>query len=112
MKKTLRLKYRLEPVGETGLEFQVLEMDEKFRCKNSKDHWIQFNCSSGIFVTSEQCPEIWLMFNGTIMLRGYDKSKDMIVSKTGFCNSKARDSAIKKIHAALKEWSVKWFKGK
>jgi hypothetical protein len=31
MKKTLRLKYRLEPVGDTRIEFQVLYMDESFR---------------------------------------------------------------------------------
>lgn len=106
-KKKLRLKYRLEPIGETGLEFQVLEMDEKFRVNYEENK--EFIASNGVRVISDDCAEIWKT-EFTIFLRGKKKYYDKRVHKSIFKTLLHRRDAINKIHFALKEWSVKWFK--
>ena len=107
MKKTLRLKYRLEPIGENKLEFHVLKMDEKFRNKAAIN--LSFRSKNGITVYSDGGPEI---DGRSIFLRGKYKEYDRCVEKYTYSSRERRDEAFHKIHAALKEWSVEWFKNK
>ncbi len=114
--KTLRLKYRLEPIGEKSLEFEIYEMDEIFRCP-SYTEGCQFPKQNMIstknaLVTSFQYPFIFIGgFNGlSIGLRGNVRYNDHKIISVNFNSEKERNRNIKQIHSALKEWSINWFK--
>lgn len=115
-KKKLRLKYRLEPtkkwvggVEYASLSFQVLYMDEVFRAP--KKGSCEFLASNGVSIMSYDSPNINL-FEDAVYLRGHDRASDNYVQANFALSVAERDALIKKIHFALKEWSVEWFKGK
>jgi hypothetical protein len=114
-KKTLRLKYRLEPVGEKSLEFQVYYMDEAFKCK---DRFINntYYASNGCIVESYDGVSILTenlrgcTFDTFIIgLVGYGVNNPSIVAEYEFRSKIQRDWSMRLIKEALKEWSTEWF---
>ena len=95
--KTLRLKYRLEPIEENLYEFEVLEMDESFRNESydSKQNSVKSEAYPNIYFADSSCD---------IFLRGRVEKLDNHVSTL-----KLNPKQVEQIHQVLKEWSINWF---
>lgn len=100
-----KIKFRLEVWGSTVL-FQVLEMDERFRC-NNENPFLEHTAKNGICVYSEDIPFLALS-SASIYLRGRNICGDEYVS----CSRQETDSEAyefaQKIIEALKDWAENW----
>lgn len=99
----MKVKYRLA-VWETTVIFQVLDMDERFRCSDLKYPNIQV--TGGLDVMSVGYPKLT---KNIAYLWGYTKSYDHNISDIKFETSEEAQQYAKKVHYALWHWAKNWF---
>ena len=101
-----KIKFRLEVWGSTVL-FQVLEMDERFRC-GVYDEQLDYTSkkSGGFVVMSQDSPDLG---NYYICLRGLNKDRDDDVVQVKICGGqKQAESYAQNIYTALRDWAENW----
>jgi hypothetical protein len=101
-----KIKFRLEVWGSTVL-FQVLEMDERFRCRvyDEKLDYISKK-AGGFFVVSQESPYLGPKY---ICLRGLNKDRDDDVGQRKiYGGQREAESYAQNIYTALKDWAENW----
>lgn len=105
--KLKHITYRLEIIDDR-LEFQILEMDERFRCSNNGDE-IHFESQNGVYVKSYLVPEIEDFERyRTIWLRGFFETSDKCTRVLKGKSPGQLKTWEKTIHEALKDWDQNW----
>lgn len=99
----MKLKYRLEKF-EKALVFQVLEMDDRFRCE--KGGFQRVHTAKGFHVFSDYTPQL-SQCDG-VYLRGKDEARDLEIQCLNFVTNKDRDEQFDKIQAAIEDWANNW----
>ena len=103
-----KIKFKLEKYPYC-LNFQILEMDERFRSKEEEEKYNHFTSLNGIKIFSKNYP--FLHGCGTsseITLRGLDPKSDFFTSCSLFSSDKERDECYNLVLEALKDWSENW----
>ena len=101
-----KIKFRLEVWGSTVL-FQVLEMDERFRC-GVYDEQLDYTSkkAGGFVVMSLDSPYLGDYF---ICLRGLNKDKDDdVVQRKVYGGQREVESYAQNIYTALRDWAENW----
>ena len=92
-----------------SLSFQVLSMDERFRCKRAFDFKYYYEAKNNIRIRGAYFPEIvGNCFVECIYLRGDNSSLDLDDKISSFrCNNAMME--YERIYYALLDWYENWF---
>lgn len=97
-----KIRYHVE-VNNNIVEFQVFDMDERFRGTDSEVK--EFKASNGILVCSNSYTYLDLKY---ISLRGRDKTRDKDCAYIKFASNQDAVNYINEVQDALSDWAYNW----
>jgi hypothetical protein len=100
-----KIKFRLE-VWENILLFQILEMDERFRCDSTEKDPKQFKARNGVVIASSVVPGLYI--GKEVYLHGAHKASNKSAVSINMVSREKAEEYKEEILEALADWAENW----